>query len=140
MTAPLSLALDDLQEPMRIRSRALGVEVWVVPDDRAGEGTDPPAYTAAECRLLLAMDPSPEQFRAVHRTKAVFEGELVLPAELGRLRRFHQGLLERYRRLEAQLAGPHAEGTEASMLQVARVLSQVLDRLDELEAEERDLP
>ena len=139
MTAPLALALDDLQEPIRIRSRALGVDLWVVPDGHAGEGTDLSAYTAGECRLLLAMDPTPEQFRAVHRTKAVFEGELVLPGEPGRLRRFHQGLLERYHGLEAQLADPHAEAIEAAMLRVARILSQVLDRLDELEAEARDL-
>jgi hypothetical protein len=140
VTVPLTQALDELQEPLRIHSRALGADLWVVPDPGAELELGQPSYTVSECRLLLAMALSPAQVQAVHRCKAAFQGELVLPVEEAALGRLYRGLLDRYSRVEQELAAwPSGEG-EAALRNLGRVIGRVLGRLDELEAEARELP
>ncbi len=126
--APASL--HQVERPLKIHSRLLNADLWLVPDGYAGSVLDAPAYTAAECRLLLALQPSPQELRAIHLVKEVFAGELVgegeETAELGRLR---QELLARYFQLEQELGEGRA--SQAQFLDLARRLSQVMNQLGE---------
>ncbi|MBI2502228.1 MAG: hypothetical protein HYW07_03225 [Candidatus Latescibacteria bacterium] len=121
--APAPLSLGQVAGPLKIRSRLLGAELWLVPEDYAGPALDAPAYTAAECRLLVALQPEAGQLRAIHLVKEHFAGELVEDeAEAGEL-------LARYRLLEKELAA--GGGSEAEFLRLARRLGQTLDQSEE---------
>jgi hypothetical protein len=71
------LSLGQVEGPLKIHSRLLGAEIWLVPEEYAGPPLDAPAYTAAECRLLVALKLEAGQLRAVHLVKGHLDGELV---------------------------------------------------------------
>jgi hypothetical protein len=133
----LSLPLSRLDRPLKVHSRILGGDLWVVPSDLVGQPFDAPVYTPNECRILLALDLSPAEMRAAHLAKIELEGDLVLPAEADALRRLYVKLLRRYRTLEQRL---DSQADEASLLQAARHLSYLLDHAETLEHGYRELP
>jgi hypothetical protein len=63
-----------LGRSLRIRSRLLGEEILVVPDDeaKAAASHDVSVYTVTEMRELLTVAESPEMFRTLHRVKKAF--------------------------------------------------------------------
>lgn len=127
---PAPVALHQVERPLKIHSRLLKADLWLVPAGYDGPSLDAPVYTPAECRLLLELQPSPEQLRAIHLVKELFAGELVsAEEEADALSRLPQDLLARYRQLEQELA--EGRTSEAEFLQLARRLSQVMNQLDE---------
>jgi len=72
-----SLPLAQLAEPVRVHSRALGEELWIVPDGYAVEGLEGPTYTVSECLILLELAPGPGELAAIHRAKVHLDAELV---------------------------------------------------------------
>ena len=72
---PVSLC--QIEEPLKIRSRLLDTLLWLVPENYAGPPLDAPAYSAAECALLLALEPTPLQLQAIHLAKEILAGELI---------------------------------------------------------------
>lgn len=128
--SPVPASLQQVERPLKIHSRLLGADLWLVPDHYAGPGLDAPAYSAAECRLLLTLQPSPEELRAIHLVKECFAGELVEEGEeAGELGQLHRQLLARYGQLEQELEEGRA--SEAEFLRLARRLSQVMNQLGE---------
>ena len=75
MAAPVSLC--QIEEPIKIRSRLLDTVLWLVPENYAGPPLDAPTYSAAECALLLSLQPTPPQLQAIHLTKEILAGELI---------------------------------------------------------------
>jgi hypothetical protein len=71
------LSLGQVDGPLKIRSRLLDTEIWLVPEGYGGPPLDAPAYTTAECRLLVALQPDALQLRAIHLVKEHLGGELV---------------------------------------------------------------
>ena len=74
------LLLPDLQVPLRVRSRLLDDEFWIVPDACA----EPPpgvSYTVSEIQRLLAMSLTADRLRAVHAVKKGLDGTLHAPME-----------------------------------------------------------
>ena len=55
LMAPAPLSLGQVKGPLKIHSRLLDTELWLVPEGYAGPALDAPVYTAAECRLLVAL-------------------------------------------------------------------------------------
>lgn len=76
-----SLRLDQLAEPVRVHSRALGEDLWIVPDGYAGTELDGPAYTVSECLILLELAPGPDELAAIHRAKVHLDADLVRDAD-----------------------------------------------------------
>ena len=74
-SAPVSLC--QIEEPLKIHSRLLDTVLWLVPENYAGPPLDAPVYSAAECALLLALQPTPAQLQAIHLVKEVLAGELI---------------------------------------------------------------
>jgi hypothetical protein len=135
----LSLPLVRLERPIKIRSRVLDTELWVVPPGVDRQRFDAPVYTAEECRAILALDLSPAELRAVHLAKILFEGDLLLPAEADERRGLYLALLRRYRNLENHLGDRASQTGEAELLQVAGHLSRLLDQTDTLDHDCFDL-
>lgn len=121
VTGPLSLG--QVGGPLKIHSRLLDADLWLVPEGYAGPPLDAPAYTAAECRLLVALQPTAGQLQAIHLVREVLSGELVEDEAQA------SELLARYRRLEKDLAA--GQGSEAEFLGLARRLGQTLDQPEE---------
>lgn len=128
-----SLPLSRLERPLKIHSRILDADLWLIPPHCADQPFDGPAYTLDECRLLLALELSPVELKAAHLTKTLFEGDIVLPDDIDSLRRLYGRLLQKFRALEKQLDGRVSPADEARLLQAARYLSQVLDHAETLD-------
>ena len=138
MSDILLRSLDQLKQPLKIHSRTLATDLWLLPPGCDGHGLDGPAYTCEECRLLDALGLSAAELKAIHLAKTLFQGDL-LPSEDPRsLRRLHEILLEKFREVERRFNDP-ASGTEVSeLLQVSTNLSLVLDLLDRVGRTRRD--
>ena len=128
-----SLPLSRLERPLKIHSRVLDADLWLIPPHCADQPFDGPAYTLDECRTLLALELSPAELQAAHLTKALFEGDIVLPDDTTSLRRLYSRLLQKFRALEKQLDGRISPADEARLLQAARHLSRVLDHAETLD-------
>ncbi len=74
---PDPLSLGQVDGPLKIYSRLLDAEIWLVPEGYSGPPLDAPVYSAAECRLLVALQPEALQLRAIHLVREHFAGELV---------------------------------------------------------------
>ena len=129
----LSLPISQLKEPVKIHSRKLDTNIWLVPPECAGQRFDAPVYSAAECSILLVLAPSDEELRAIYLTKTVFQGDLIVPDEPDTLRRLYASRLEQYHKLEQDFA--QGKVSEIKLLQLARQLSFLLNRLDLIESE-----
>lgn len=120
--SPDPLSLGQVDGPLKIYSRLLDTELWLVPEGYRGPPLDAPAYTAAECRLLVALQLDAAQLRALHLVKEHLAGELVEDeTQTGEL-------LARYHQLEMDLAA--GQGSETEFLDLARRLGQTLNQLE----------
>ena len=135
-----TLPLSRLERPLKIHSRTLDADLWLVPPDCAGQSFDAPVYTLDECRILLALELPPTELKAAHLAKTLFEGDLVLPDDTASLRQLYSRLLQKFRTLEKQLDGRVSPADEARLLQAARHLSRVLDHAETLEENPEDTP
>ncbi|MDA0748979.1 MAG: hypothetical protein O2954_20870 [bacterium] len=63
-------------EPVRIHSRTLNANLWIVPDGFQGH-LDGPVYTDTEVRELDRLSVTPEQLRTIHAAKVGIDGEIV---------------------------------------------------------------
>ena len=129
MSELLSLYLDQLEQPLKIHSRTLDVEFWLVPVACGEQDFDAPVYTLEECRILLALAPSADELRAIHLTKTLFQGELTLSENPDSLRRLYEVLLERYREVAEKLNRREGKAGEVELFQLCRHLSRVLNHL-----------
>lgn len=121
--APTPHSLAQVESPLKIHSRLLDADLWLVPENYAGPVLDAPVYTATECRLLVALQPAAGQLQAIHLVKELLTGELVADeTPTGEL-------LARYRQLEMDLAA--GQGSEAELLGLARRLGQTLNQPEE---------
>lgn len=121
--APAPLSLGQVEGPLKIHSRLLDADLWLLPEGYAGPPLDAPAYTAAECRLLVTLRPAAQQLQAIHLVKEQLAGELVEDETQT------SELLARYRQLEMDLAA--GQGSETEFLDLARRLGQTLDQAEE---------
>ena len=69
-----TLPLRKVDRPLKIHSKLLAADLWLVPTGNTEE-FDAPTYSPQECRLLLALDLSPAELKAVHLTKELFQGD-----------------------------------------------------------------
>ncbi|MEE3258405.1 MAG: hypothetical protein VX293_04275 [Candidatus Latescibacterota bacterium] len=131
MSDLLSLTLCKVDRPLKIHSRLLAADLWLVPAGTTGK-FDAPAYSPDECRLLQALELAPDELKAIHLTKKFFQGDLILADDIESLRPLYRRLLSRYREIEkCYEAGEYALETE--LQQRARQLSHLLTRVSQLE-------
>ena len=127
----LTLPLCKVDRPLKIHSNLLAADLWLVPTGTTEE-FDAPTYSPDECRLLLALDLSPVELKAVHLTKKLFQGDLELAVDLEALRPIYRRLLNRFREIESRYdAGEHE--LEAELRKRCRQLNYLLARVSQLE-------
>lgn len=131
MSDLLSLPLCKVDRPLKIHSRLLEADLWLVPAGTTGE-FDAPAYSPDECRLLQALALSPAELKAIHLTKKLLQGDLVLTGDVESLRPIYRRLLNRYREIEQRYEAGERE-LETELQQRARQLSRLLTRVSQLE-------
>ena len=129
----LTLPLARLEQPLKIHSRILEADLWLVPPRCADRRFDAPVYTPDECRLLLLLGLSANELKAAHLAKTLFEGDLILSADLDSLRRLYQALLQKFRDWDERYSARPTEVDETELLQLARHLSRLLNHADTLE-------
>jgi|GEM_PF-2437544 len=61
--------------PVHIYSHILDTELWVVPDDWAGE-LDGPAYTDSEIQQLDRLEVTAAELKVIHTTKIALDGDV----------------------------------------------------------------
>jgi hypothetical protein len=127
----LSLPLCKVDRPLKIHSRLLDADLWLVPAGTTGE-FDAPAYSPEECRLLLALELSPAELKAIHLTKKLLQGDLVLAGDVDALRPLYRKLLARYGEVESRYEAGESE-LEAELHQRSRQLSRLLAQVSQLE-------
>ena len=131
MSDLLSLPLCKVDRPLKIHSRLLEADLWLVPAGTTGE-FDAPAYSPDECRLLQALALSSAELKAIHLTKKHLQGDLVLTGDVESLRPIYRRLLNRYREIEQRYEAGERE-LETELQQRARQLSRLLTRVSQLE-------
>ena len=131
MSDLLSLPLCKVDRPLKIHSRLLEADLWLVPAGTTGE-FDAPAYSPDECRLLQALALSPAELKAIHLTKKLLQGDLVLTGDVESLGPIYRRLLNRYREIEQRYEAGERE-LETELQQRARQLSRLLTRVSQLE-------
>ncbi|NKB68062.1 MAG: hypothetical protein GKR89_13455 [Candidatus Latescibacteria bacterium] len=128
----LLLPLGALDRPVKLYSRLLETAVWVTPP-----GTPPPdrtpAYSTLECRLLLALDLTPRELLALHLTKQMLAGDLVMPDEPEPLRQLYRALLAKFRRAAALFDQRPEPSAKTEVLRLARHLSHILDQAEHID-------
>ena len=132
MTDALSLPLSQLDRPLKFHSRILDAELWLAPQDDMWD-LDAPVYTAAECRILLVLRPSPADLRAIHLTKTIFSGELTAGGAREELRQRYADLKAQYDDMAHQFDAGTAPFDNAKILDSARQLSHILNQAHNLE-------
>jgi len=127
----LSLPLCKVDRPLKIHSRLLDADLWLVPEGNTEEFAAP-TYSPDECRLIEALDLSPSELKAIHLTKKFLHGDLILAGDIETLRPLYRGLLDRYREVEGRYeAGETALAPE--LQQRGRQLGRLLNRVEQLE-------
>ena len=131
MSDLLSLPLCKVDRPLKIHSRLLDADLWLVPEGNTEE-FDAPTYSPGECRLIQALDLSPSELKAIHLTKKLLHGDLILAGDIETLRPLYRGLLDHYRKVEGRYeAGEIALAPE--LQQRGRQLGLLLNRVEQLE-------
>jgi hypothetical protein len=120
-----------VDRPLKIHSHLLEADLWLVPAGTTGE-FDAPAYSPDECRLLQALALSSAELKAIHLTKKLLQGDLVLTGDVESLRPIYHRLLNRYREIEQRYEAGERE-LETELQQRARQLSRLLTRVSQLE-------
>jgi hypothetical protein len=129
-----ALFLRQVDAPLKINSRALG-ELWLVPNQCDTNAFDAPVYTHDECRLIIALDLHLSELKALHLAKKHFAGDLILAADTESLRQLYRRWLAAYRD-EERLLQQGRGGDEERLLKLARRLSLLEQKADELEDNE----
>ena len=125
-----TLPLRKVDRPLKIHSKLLAADLWLVPTGNTEE-FDAPTYSTQECRLLLTLDLSPAELKAVHLTKKLFQGDLELAGDLETLRAIYRSLFDRYREIESRYdAGEH--NLEAELQKRCRQLNYLLAQVSQL--------
>ena len=127
---PLTCQLSGLNRPLKVHSRILHTDLWLIPADFASQSFDAPVYTVDECRVLSVLGLSPAELRAVHLTKSLFEGELSLFADQTGSHRQYERLMRRYQALVDRLDSQTRPRVESELLKVARQLSELLQQIE----------
>ncbi|MCH2658861.1 hypothetical protein MK163_00315 [bacterium] len=131
MSDLLSLPLCKVDRPLKIHSRLLDADLWLVPEGNTEE-FDAPTYSPDECRLIQALDLSPTELKAIHLTKKLLHGDLILAGDIESLRPLYRRLLDRYREVEGRYeAGKITLAPE--LQQRGRQLGRLLNRVEQLE-------
>ncbi len=126
-----TLPLRKVDRPLKIHSKLLAADLWLVPTGNTEE-FDAPTYSLEECRLLLALDLSPAELKAVHLTKKLFQGDLELAGDLETLRPIYHRLFDRYREIESRYDAGERD-LEAELLKRCRQLNYLLTQVSQLE-------
>ncbi|MEM6998001.1 MAG: hypothetical protein AAF413_03775, partial [Patescibacteria group bacterium] len=113
-----------LNRPLKLYSHTLGASIWLAPV--AAAGLDAPVYTHAECRVLVALAPTPEQLRAIHLAKTELDGDLTESLDPASLRRRYNALLDQYNHLVQHFDTQPPEEATAALRQLAHQLSHLL--------------
>ncbi len=100
----------------------------------------PPVYSFAECGLLFALQPSPDELRAIHLVKTLLQGDLVSSLGPDHVRRLYTRLLEEYYKAARSFDTRAEDASEADVLHLTRQLSHLLNHMERHEAQNRDLP
>ncbi len=129
-----ALFLRQVDAPLKIHSRALG-ELWLVPNLCDPNAFDAPTYTHDECRLIIALELHISELKALHLAKKHFAGDLILAADSESLRQLYRRWLAAYRE-EERLLQQGLGGDEERLLKLARRLSLLEQKADELEDDE----
>lgn len=119
------MPLRRLDRPIKVRSRLLG-DLWLVPAAADTSGLDAPAYTVEECLTLLAIRPAPQELRAIHLAKRLFDGELGPAGDPDRARQQYARLMQEYEQISGRL--------EAGSLDEEGLLHEVCAQLNRLAA------
>jgi len=126
-----TLPLRKVDRPLKIHSKLLAADLWLVPTGNTEE-FDAPTYSLEECRLLLALDLSPAELKAVHLTKKLFQGDLELAGDLQTLKPIYRRLFDRYREIESRYDAGERD-LEAELLKRCRQLNYLLTQVSQLE-------
>ena len=126
-----TLPLRKVDRPLKIHSKLLAADLWLVPPGNTEE-FDAPTYSPQECRLLLALDLSPAELKAVHLTKELFQGDLELAGDLETLRPIYRRLFDRYREIESRYDAGERD-LEAELQKRSRQLNYLLAQISQLE-------
>ena len=126
-----TLPLRKVDRPLKIHSKLLAADLWLVPTGNTEE-FDAPTYSPQECRLLLALDLSPAELKAVHLTKVLFQGDLELAGDLETLRPIYRRLFDRYREIESRYDAGERD-LEAELQKCCRQLNYLLAQISQLE-------
>jgi hypothetical protein len=126
-----TLPLRKVDRPLKIHSKLLAADLWLVPTGNTEE-FDAPTYSLEECRLLLALDLSPAELKAVHLTKKLFQGDLELAGDLQTLRPIYHRLFDRYCEIESRYDAGECD-LEAELLKRYRQLNYLLTQVSQLE-------
>ena len=126
-----TLPLRKVDRPLKIHSKLLAADLWLVPTGNMEE-FDAPTYSPQECRLLLALDLSPAELKAVHLTKELFQGDLELAGDLETLRPIYRSLFDRYREIESRYDAGESD-LEAELQKRCRQLNYLLAQVSQLE-------
>ena len=129
-TPPLTLRLDQLRDPVHVRSRALGEDLWIAPDEYAGETLEGVVYSVSECLILLELAPGRDELVAIHRAKARLDADLVRDTDQSSVRQAYHAALARYRELERACDQGGSPETEAELLALAQTLTALTGRLE----------
>jgi len=126
------LRLDDLSEPLRVHSHALGEDLWIVPDGYSA-ALDGVTYSVSECRILAELQPGADELAVIHRTKARLDAALVRDTDRSGVQQSYHAALARYRELERQCDQSERGSTpeaEAELLALAKSLSTLSRKLE----------
>ena len=132
-----SRPLSQLARPVKLHSRVLGADLWLVPDEAVNRSYDAPVYTAGECALLLAQRPSGGQLQAVHLIKTMLQGDVTDPAETDGLRQRRDELLAAYHEAAARVDTGSGAGADTDLMRITRQLSHLLCQIDEASSDSR---
>ena len=127
----LNLPLRKVDRPVKIHSKLLAADLWLVPTGTTEE-FDAPNYSPDECRLLLALDLTPVELKAVYLTKKFFQGNFEFAGDIDTLRSVYRRLHSRYREIENRYdAGEHV--LETDLRRCSRQLNCLLEQVSQLE-------
>ena len=116
---PTSLHL--LNQILKMHSRILDTDIWLVPPNAAERDFDAPIYGLAECKLLLSLKAATATLCAIPLLKALLQhGDLIRSLRNKYLNELRDVLLEDYNKAAWKFAYRPKKTSEKKLLQTAR--------------------
>ena len=116
---PTSLHL--LNQILKIHSRVLDTDIWLVPPNAAERNFYAPIYSLAECKLLLSLKAATTAFCAIRLLKTLLlHGDLIRSLSSKYLNELRDMLLEGYNKAAWKFAYRPKKASEKKLLQTAR--------------------